>query len=286
MSAHAVLVTGATGTVGRYVVRGLLQAGQRVRALTRDPARSALPADVDVRTGDLAEPSSIASALAGVGRLYLFPAGDLRGVCGAARDAGVGHVVLLSSASVSYARPDHSSMHHRAAEQAVLDCGLPHTFLRPGAFMSNDLAWVPEIAASGTVSTAYPDAATAPVDERDIAAVAAAALLTPRVVGSAIELTGPESLSQRRRVELLAQVTGDPITLAELTPDAARQQMAGYLPAQAVELILGVLAAAPQVAPTRPAPPDLLGREPYSYLDWAVHHAQTFSRVPSPVSEH
>ncbi|GAB3805325.1 NAD(P)H-binding protein [Humibacter antri] len=285
MSSHTVLVTGATGQVGRHVVQGLLRAGRRVRAVTRDPARSMLPSDVDVRAGDLGEPESIASALSGVDRLYLFPAGNLTGVCAAATAAGVDYVALLSSASVSHGRSDYSSAHHQEAERTVLDSGLPHTFLRPTAFMGNDLTWAPEVIASGTISTAYPDAATAPVDERDVAAVAVRALLTPNAVSTAIEITGPESLSQRRRIELLAQATQRAIRLLELTPDAARQQMGGYLPPEAVDLILGVLAAAPRKASTRPASSELLERAPYSYLDWAMRHAAAFTPTPRPIPQ-
>jgi hypothetical protein len=79
--------------------------------------------------------------------------------------------VLLSSLSVEYAEPDASSRAHLASEAAVLAARMSHTFLRPGAFMGNDLIWVPEIQSFGTVSAAYPEAAQAPVDERDIAAV-------------------------------------------------------------------------------------------------------------------
>jgi hypothetical protein len=93
------------------------------------------------------------------------------------------------------------------------------------------------------------------------------------------------TLSQRQRVELLAHVTGDPIALTDLTPDAARQLMGRYLPAPAVDLILGVLAEAPQVAPIRPAPPDLVGRDPYDYLDWATHHAHRFTGSRSVAGE-
>lgn len=93
------------------------------------------------------------------------------------------------------------------------------------------------------------------------------------------------TLSQRRRAGLLAHVTGDPIALAELTPDAARQLMGRYLPAPAVDLILGVLAEAPQVAPTPPARPDLVGRDPYDHLEWATHHGHRFTRSRSLARE-
>jgi NAD dependent epimerase/dehydratase family len=178
VSTHPVLVTGATGSVGRHVVDGLLAAGRPVRALTRRPGA-----------------------------------------------AGVGHVVLLSSLSVDYAEPDASSRAHLACEVAVLAAGIPHTFLRPGAFMGNDLIWVPEVQSFGTVSAAYPEAAHASVDERDIVAVAA--LCRPERFAGAVPITGPESLTQRRRVERFAEVTGEPVGFVEFTPEQARTRMAG-----------------------------------------------------------
>jgi uncharacterized protein YbjT (DUF2867 family) len=274
---ETVLVTGATGSVGRYVVDSLLREGRSVRALSRRPEDAGLDRAVDVRAGELEDPASVVAALGGVRLLYLFPAGDLETIAALARDAGVEHVVLLSSASVAYGEPDASSRRHQAAEEAIRRSGLSHTFVRPGAFMSNDLVWAAEIRSSGTVSTAYPDGATAPVDVRDVAGAVVAALLRRDLIGAVLHISGPESLSQRRRVELLALATGGPITLVELTPEQAQRQMSQYLPADAVELILGVLAQAPAAAPTNPVSTAILGRPAGSYLDWARAHRAEFT---------
>ncbi|MDT7751621.1 MAG: hypothetical protein QOD96_5283 [Pseudonocardiales bacterium] len=279
MSTHPVLVTGATGTVGRHVVDGLLAAGQPVRALTRRPGAADLPAEVDVREGDLDKPATVLDALAGVQLLYLFPAPELTGTLAAASAAGVEHVVLLSSLSVEYAEPDGSSRAHLACEAAVLAAGMSHTFLRPGAFMGNDLIWVPEIQSFGTVSAAYPEAAHAPVDERDIASVAVAALCHPGRFAGVVPLTGPESLTQRRRVELIAGVTGQQIGFVELTPEQARTRLGAYLPAAVVELLLGVLAGAPAEVSTAAAGPDVIGRSAYRYVDWVDQHRARFARA-------
>jgi uncharacterized protein YbjT (DUF2867 family) len=102
-------------------------------------------------------------------------------------------------------------------------------------------------------------------------------LLHSDQVDTAVSLTGPESLSQRRRVELLAEATGRPIELVELTPDQARRHMGNFLPTDAVDLVLGVLAKAPHTATTTPPPPAMLGRKPHTYLEWAIAHRSAFT---------
>jgi NAD(P)-dependent dehydrogenase (short-subunit alcohol dehydrogenase family) len=97
-----ILVTGATGNVGRQVVNQLIDAGERVRAISRDPARAGLPAGVEVLPADLREPGGLPVALDGVDAAYLFPVrGHLGGFLSAARKAGLCRVVLLSSLAVT-----------------------------------------------------------------------------------------------------------------------------------------------------------------------------------------
>ena len=273
-----VLVTGATGSVGRLVVEGLLARGGSVRALTRRPDSAGLPDEVAVFAGDLSAPETVREAADGTSAIFVFPAPDLAASLAAVAAAGGGqHAVVLSSASVLQDEPDASTRMHRAVEDAVTASGLRHTFVRPGAFMSNDLAWAPQIAATGRLSIAYPEAPQAPVAEQDIAAVAVAALVDPGTVPRAITLTGPESLSIRRRVATIADVVGRPIEIDELTPTQAREQMARFMPADAVEIILGHLAEAPDVEPTTPAPTPVLGRKPTTYRDWVTGHQAAFT---------
>ena len=97
-----ILVTGATGNVGRLVVDQLIKAGASVRALTRDPSTAALPAGAEVAAGDLTRPSSLAEALDGVDRMYLFPVAETaREVVDLAKRAGVRRIVVLSSGAVT-----------------------------------------------------------------------------------------------------------------------------------------------------------------------------------------
>ena len=283
LTSNTVLVTGATGSVGRHVVDGLLARGCAVRALTRRPADAALPEDVSVFHGDLSAPDTVRAAAAGADRIYVFPAPDLTESLKAAAGEGVRTAVVLSSASVLQDEPDVSTRMHRAVEDAVTASGLAHTFLRPGAFMSNDFGWAQEIAGAGTVSTAYPDAPQPPIAEQDIAAAAVAALLDPAAVPPRIEMTGPESLTIRQRVAVIASVIGRPIEVVELTPDQAREQMGRFLPAEAVEVILGHLAEASATAPTAPVPTSILGRSPTTYRGWVAGHERKFEGAPPRV---
>jgi uncharacterized protein YbjT (DUF2867 family) len=278
-----ILVTGATGNVGRQVVGQLLDAGEKVRAISRDPATAGLPAAVEVLPADLSEPDTLPAALRGVDRAYLFPVhGRLGGFLAAAREARLRRVVLLSSAAVTFDPLDAIGRAHADCERAVAESRLPWTFLRPGAFMANDLAWAPGIRADGVVRGPYGDAATAPIDERDIAAVAVRALLDEgpagdRHLGSAYELSGPESLTTVDRVRLIGEVTGRHVRFEEQSPEEARRQMIGHAPPAIVDAVLGMLASAVgTTAPVLPTVEEVTGAPPYPYARWVEGRAADF----------
>jgi uncharacterized protein YbjT (DUF2867 family) len=115
-----ILVTGGTGNVGADVVRQLLDAGERVRVMTRDPGGRTFPDGVEVVPGDLSRPETLPAALSGIERALLFPAATgVEGFLGAARPAGLRHVVLLSSASVTLPDPGYIGERHLRIERAV-----------------------------------------------------------------------------------------------------------------------------------------------------------------------
>ncbi|HEV7896787.1 MAG TPA: SDR family oxidoreductase [Planosporangium sp.] len=274
-----ILVTGATGNVGRQVVNQLLDAGEKVRAISRDPARAGLPAEVEVLRADLGEPDTLPAALRGVDRAYLFPvSGRLDGFLAAARDARLDRIVLLSSLAVTFDPLDPIGQAHAGCERAVADSGLPWTFVRPGAFMANDLAWAPAIRAGDVVRGPYGDAATAPIDERDIAAVAVRALLDEGHAGRAYELSGPESLTTVDRVRLIGEAIGRDLRFEEQAPEEARRQMAGYgVPPAIVDALLAMFASAVgTTAPVLPAVEEVTSRPPYRYARWVERHAADF----------
>ncbi|MGR6918250.1 NAD(P)H-binding protein [[Actinomadura] parvosata] len=273
-----ILVTGATGNVGRHLVDLLLQAGEQVRAISRNPERAGLPDGVEVVRADLSSPDDLRAALRGARRAYLFPAaGQVRGFLDEAKHAGVGHVVLLSALAVNMKQSGVIGSLHAEYEQAVTESGLPWTFLRPGAFMANDLRWAPGVKNGGVVRAPFAEAATAPIDERDIAAVAARTLLEDGHAGKAYELTGPASLTTAERVRILGEVLGRELRLEELSPEQARAQMIPQTPAPVVDSMLTLFASfVGQVAEVSPAVRDLTGRDPHPYADWAARNAAAF----------
>lgn len=140
-----ILVTGATGNVGRHVVDGLIRAGESVRAMTRAPETAGFPDGVEVVRGDLARRESLKAALEGVDRVHLFPVPDTaEAFVQLAGAAGVQRIVVMSSVSAEYAEGDLSGDHHRAVERVVEASGIAWTHVRPGEFMTNLLdMWAP-----------------------------------------------------------------------------------------------------------------------------------------------
>ncbi|KUL39367.1 hypothetical protein ADL22_15995 [Streptomyces sp. NRRL F-4489] len=272
-----ILVTGATGNVGRNLVRELLDAGEAVRALTRDPAAAALPEGVETVPGDLARPETLPAALRGVDRAFLFPVhGALDGFLTAAKEAGTAHIVLLSSDSVTFPEPGWIGEKHLACERAVADSGIPHSFVRPSIFMANDLGWAHQLGHGGIVRGAYGRAAMAPVDERDIAAVAAYALRAPRP-GATYELTGPQALTQIERVRIIGETLGLPARFEEVPRADVRAKLIGHLPPPAADFLLDQLAAAEQTpVPVLPTVEQVTGRPAHTYAEWVAHHAADF----------
>ena len=289
--APPVLVTGATGRVGRAVVDLLVDEGVPVRALTRSPeAAATLPANVDVVTGDLTEPESLDAGLRGVGAVFLVwtappatvPAVVERFAAHAQR------VVFLSSPHQTphpfFQQPNPLAVLHADIERLIAASGLESTILRPGMFASNTVFWwAAAIRAGGVVRWPYGGAETAPVDDRDVAAVAARTLYQDGHAGGDYVLTGPESLSQAAQVGIIGDVVGRRITFDELTPDEFRGEAEGTWPPAVVDMLL----AAWDATMGRPAyvtstVSDILGSPSGSFRQWVADHATAFTDGPTP----
>lgn len=271
-----IVVTGATGNVGRPLVRALAAAGEKVRAVSRRP--SDVPEGVEPVAADLLRPHTLGPAVAGAGALFLLTSADvhgavadLDGVLHVARNGGVRRVVLLSSIGVGTGR------HPSGLEDSVTASGLEWTLLRPGAFASNDLAWTEPVRSGRTVSAPFPDVAVPVVDPADIADVAAAVLLGDGHAGRTYELTGPAPISPRQRVAAIGAALGEPVRLVEQTRAEAREQMLRFMPEPVVEATLGALGE-PTPAEQRVSPDieHVLGRPARRYPEWAGRHAAAF----------
>jgi uncharacterized protein YbjT (DUF2867 family) len=273
-----ILVTGATGNVGGAVVEHLLSAGAEVRALSRDPARARLPGAVPVVAGDLTRPETLPAALDGVRAVFLFPVADaVAGFVEAASRAGVQHIVVLSSAAVVMGDDNAIGRWHATVERAVADSGIGWTFVRPGAFMANTLQWGDSVRTEDVVRVPYGESASAPVDEWDIGAVAATALLQPGHQGASYLLTGPEALTVAQQVKVIGSVLGRPIRFEELPPAAARQAMLRFVPAEVVDALFEFAAATVgRPVEVLPTVQQVTGRPARTFAQWVTRHAAAF----------
>jgi uncharacterized protein YbjT (DUF2867 family) len=283
-----ILVTGATGNVGRQVVEQLVAAGEPVRALSRHPERASWPDGVETVTGDLTSELPV-EVFAGARALYLFPEPTrVATVVASAAAAGVRHVVVLSSLAAGLDGVEGMEVlqrRHLDVERAVEASGLSWTHVRPGMFMTNTLSWAEAIRTGGVVREPYPDATAAPVHEADIAAVAVAALRDPeRHAGAAYPLSGPESLSQLDRVRILAEVLGRPVRLEEQTRDQARASLLAnpWMNDRLAESLLDMLAASRGVRDglVLPTVEEVLGRPARTFASWVDEHRDAFTSSP------
>lgn len=265
-----ILVTGATGNIGRRVVDHLLAAGAPdVRALTNDPVRAALPAGVEVVTGYVAKIETVAAALVGVDRMYLAPAPDTVGeVVALARAAGVQRIVDLSGEPASW---------WGSVAAAVEASGVGWTHLWPWDFIENALMWAPQIRATGAVREPHPQSASAPVAMDDIAAVAATALLDDAHVGHAYTLTGPETLTRAAMVRQIGAALGRHVAFVEASRDDTVEALVASMGENAEWYVDNVLAAFDEhpVAATRIVE-ELTGRPATTFAQWARDHVEEF----------
>jgi uncharacterized protein YbjT (DUF2867 family) len=279
------LITGATGHVGGPVARQLHEQGHTVRALVRHPSRAAgLPAGIEVAASDLDDPASVAKAVAGAEAVFLMQLGTGTGqtktMIAAAKDAGVPRIVLLSSAGARLLPLDANPMGaaFAAREQLLRESGLGATYLRPSAFASNALAWGDAIRA-GKVTDPTGDGVLAVMDPEDIARVAVTALTQHGHEGKGYLLTGPQALTARQQVQIIAEVSGRPVDFQDVTPhefaEAAIQQGTPPEQARLMERLNEVFRARRAVAITDDVE-NLTGTAPATFRDWCQRHADAF----------
>jgi uncharacterized protein YbjT (DUF2867 family) len=274
------LVIGARGSIGRAVLDQLLAHGEPVRASTRDPAAADVAAGVPVAAADLTRPETLAAALDGVHRVFLYALPDgIDNFVKAAEAAGVEHVVVLSSGQVLVPgqADDAIAKEHRLVESALDASALRWTPVRPLALATNALHWSSSIRAEGVVRLVHPDARSAPVHERDVAAVAVAALRGSTDPQVSAVLTGPELLTQRQEVELGAAAIGRPLRVEEVSDAEGRAQLRRFLPPEIADATVDLRAAAVDgAAPLTNTVNTVLGRPPITFAQWARDHAADF----------
>jgi uncharacterized protein YbjT (DUF2867 family) len=279
-----ILVTGATGTVGREVVKLLAEAGEKVRALTRDPAKAKFDKSVEVVAGDLDQPATLEKAAAGADAVYALATGPqlpvhTANIVAAAKKAGARRLVKLSVLGAGQGSGRSIIDWHDAAEKAVRESGLAWTFVRPGAFMSNALQWAGMIKGQGKVFSAFGDGKVPSIHPRDIAAVSVAALTGSGHEGKAYEITGGEALAVGDQVRILSEAIGKPIQYVIITDEASRDGMLknGMPPPLVDSLVkLGALVRSGGAATVLLGVEQVLGRKPLRFVDWARENAAAF----------
>jgi uncharacterized protein YbjT (DUF2867 family) len=284
-----VLVTGATGRIGRMVIDQLIDANVPVRALTRRPeAAASLPANVEVVTGDLTEPASLDAGLRGAGAVFLVwtaPPATVPAVIERVA-APARRVVFLSSPHQTphpfFRQPNPMAVLHADVERLIAAAGVESVILRPGMFASNCLSWwAGAIRAGDVVRWPYAAAETAPVDDRDVAAVAARTLYEDGHAGGDYVLTGPESLRQAEQVRIIGEVLGRGIKFEELSPDEFRRETEGSWPSPVVDMLLaawGATMGRPAYVTSTVA--DVLGSA-RTFREWVTDHAASFTEGPA-----
>ncbi|WP_211291511.1 NAD(P)H-binding protein [Micromonospora wenchangensis] len=287
-----VLVTGATGRVGRHVIDLLTDAGVPVRALVRRSESAAtLPATVEVVTGDLTVPASLDAALHAVSTVLLVWTAPPQ-TAAAVVDRLAAHaqrIVHLSAPHRTphpfFQQPNPMAALHAEVERLITGTGLGLTVVRPGMFASNALLWwAAAIRAGSPVRWPYGAAETAPVDDRDVAAVVARTLTEEGPAGGDHVLTGPESLSQAEQVGIIGDVLGRPVAFEELSPDEFRRG-APQAARPAVDMLLNAWKAAlGQPAYVTSGVAEILGTPPRTFRQWVVDHAAAFTAGPHPTN--
>jgi uncharacterized protein YbjT (DUF2867 family) len=275
-----ILVTGATGNVGANVVRQLLDTGARVRALSRNPPAMQIPDGVEVITGDLADPSTLDKAFAGVERMFLFPASGIAANIGQlARTRGVRRAVVLSSAANqrSGARNSPIAAKHEAVENAVRSADIDWTILRSDTFATNALSWAPSIRADNVVRAPFAQSQRNAIHEADVAAAVVTTLLEDGHEGEIYLLTGPESLTQAEQVRIIGVAVGRTIRFEEQTREQARADMITRMPGSAADQLLDYLEKSVGVsAHVLDTVQRLTGRPARTFSRWADDHADAF----------
>ena len=278
------LVTGASGNVGREVTNELSKRGKKVRVFTRNADKfNSLRDQVEIATGDMAQPETFQKAASGVEGIFLMngalDGGVFRQLVSAAKAQGVQKIIFLSSLFASIPGSKIGTL-HKDKEDAIREAGLTGVSLRAGGFMTNTYQWIGPIRAENMVPNPLGTGRIANIAPEDIAAVAVEELTSPSASEQVLELTGGSLLTIPEQVSILAKMLNKEIRCVDVPVDMAVQgAVRGGAPAQLaneiresfslirdgkVEIVTGTVAK-------------VLGRAPMHFEEWAKKHAAKFA---------
>ncbi|HEY7054271.1 MAG TPA: NAD(P)H-binding protein [Mycobacterium sp.] len=275
-----IVVTGATGNVGRPLVAALVAAGAQVRAVSRTPESAGLPAEVKVF-------ETAMDAIPGASALFVNSralGAEMASVVGEAKRLGVRRVVALSAinADDDFSRQPSRFRGDRnwEAEQLAVESGLEWVSLRPSVFVTNFAGmWAGQIRAGDVVAGPYAAASSAPIVESDIAAVAAHSLLSNDLLGQRIPLTGPRALTNTEAVDVIGAVLQRPVRYQEIPPDLVRQRFVGLgFASEFGDAYVAMQAAAVESPATvTDAVEGITGRAAVPFTQWVSEHVDLFT---------
>jgi uncharacterized protein YbjT (DUF2867 family) len=280
----SIFVVGATGTVGRRLVRRLTDRGTPVRAATRTPSTFEGPEGADAVRFDYLDPETWSAALGNADRAFVLAPSDTEAYnqlvpfLDAAADADVEHVVLMTAMGVDQA-PDEMPL--RRAELTLMNQALGGTILRPNWFMQNFTTfWRGMIEANGVMRLPADDAATSFIDADDIAAVAEAALVESGHADEAYTLTGSEAFTYYETASILSEAWGRTVQYEPVDDEEAHRILtAAGLDDDYAEMLIGLFqnVRAGHAAPVTQAVRTVTGHAPRSLEDFAEATAETTS---------
>ena len=281
-----ILLTGATGRVGSAAARALLNAGVPFRVLVRDETKLPLTDPlIDVITGDIGDPQSVRRALEGVERALLVmgnhpdQAALERQFATLAEQAGVTHLVKISSMEAAEDASAVLPLNHYETEQHIVASGMNWTFLRPNFYMQNMLMYAEAIKRGGSFALPLGAAFTAMVDTEDVGQVAAAVLSEDGHAGHIYELTGPDLMNFHEVAERLGGVIGYTVRYDEQPPEDFRATLERFIASRwQLDAVCELFAeiAAGSLAYRTETVQDLLGRAPTPIESFVQRFAPVF----------
>ena len=227
-----ILITGASGSVGKAVLQEASRKGSKFRAMFRSKQEAAkAPAGCETVLADYSDKQSLRNALEGVTSIYVVCSpipqlveleGNVLGVC---KESGVEHVVLNSALGAGDFPKSFPSW-HRKVEDKLKATGMSYTILRPNGFLQNIVAFnAPSIRAQGAFYAAMGDAKVSYLDIGDIAVVAVKALQGGAHSGKTYELNGPEAISNHELAKRISRITGRAVNYVDIPETAQREAM-------------------------------------------------------------
>ena len=275
-----ILVTGATGNVGKYLIHQLLLDGHTVRAFCRNPEKVDFPKNVEIISGDILKKEDVEKALNNIDKAFLLMSNDHGSIFSSVLAfTQIKQVVLLSSYSVEIdwlSKNNFIANHHIEGEKFLINNKIPYTFLRPSGFMTSAFQWMNSIKLQNKAFLPYPDSAHAVIHPEDIALCASIALGNDIHIGKSYLLTGPELLTPRDQIGILSKELGRKIEVIQLSKDEMIQSMSKNLPSIIVDSILELLESKPKVINVSENVKNLTKTKGISFSTWAKENSQFF----------